>query len=330
MRAQKPQRYSDQAPTTQFDLSRAVVLSIAQLLCRKTFSGGDLGDPQFAREMNDEVVGGRRQMWLRDHRPFLDSVLQGMGYDCSEGSLERKAVEQKGSFKVRLKGSGSAAADAANSNWQADQKNFHADEDDPGCLRVVCVLWGPRTWFLKDSKVSNDWLRKEVVDRIRTKRRTLTKLQLSKAKKVARGKSRKLQLGFTVNCVVAGRQCAPVIEPFGKGWDTVSCRKVVGRTLRPTQLIHAVPTTNEVEEFGFGIPGTTGLLQGVEGEIRRIVVVLDGLPTPAAWGRGDGGCHESEIEEAAFKKTKIDISKKLRNGDDLCAEEEAFCIKHNL
>jgi len=39
---------------------------------------------------------------------------------------------------------------------------------------------------------------------------------------------------------------------------------------------------------------------------------------------------EPEIDAAAFKKTKVAILKKLRTGDELSSEEEAFCAEHNL
>jgi len=39
---------------------------------------------------------------------------------------------------------------------------------------------------------------------------------------------------------------------------------------------------------------------------------------------------EPEMDPAAFKKTKVAILKKLRTGDDLSSDEEAFCAEHNL
>merc|ERR1712146_84026 len=87
-------------------------------------------------------------------------------------------------------------------------------------------------------------------------------------------------MGVSVGCDVSAAQCAAVIEPCGIGWDTLTCRKVSGTFDRPTQLVHAVPTTCEVAKFGFGMPGTRGLLDGIDGQISRIVVVFDGLPMP--------------------------------------------------
>ena len=263
-------------PSIQFNLSRPAVRSVAQLLCTHKWCGGDLGDAGFFKAVNGEEDGGRRQMWLRDHPALFKSIMDGMGYDCSNGSQQKKELEEKGRFKIRLKGTGNHVPGSET------EKNFHADETEfSGCVRVVCVLWGPRTWFLQDSTRVNRWLRNEVVARVRSNRRSLSKAQLMAAKKAAKlKKNPKVELGFKVECLVSAAQCAPVIEPFGMGWDTLTCRKVEGTIGRPTQLIHAVPTSSEVAQFGFGMPGTRGLLEGVQGEISRVVVVFDGLPMP--------------------------------------------------
>ena len=263
-------------PSIQFDLPRDAVNAIAHLLCTRSWAGGDLGDPGFFRAENGEESGGKRQMWLRDYPVLLESVMAGMKYDCSTGSTERLLLEANGRFKIRVKGTCDTGA--------GTQKNFHADETEfRDCVRVVGVLWGPRTWFLDDSNRVNRWLHSEVIARVRSNRRSLTRIQLAAAKRAAKlKKCPQVKLGFTVGCVVAEKQCSPVIEPFGMGWDTLTCKRVLGTTSRPCQLVHAVPTSSEVGQFGFGMPGTRGLVDGVQGEISRIVVVFDGLPMPTA------------------------------------------------
>lgn len=261
-------------PRVSFDLTRAAVLEICGLLCRRRFEGGDLGDVGF--EVN------RRQptesiFLLRDYPAFLESVADAMGYEGSERGLLR----QHGTFKVRVKGSPDPNElpfggdhSVAGETLVETEKNLHidhADSADQG--RLVATLWGPRTWFLLEGTPVSEWLRQEV----------------QAVAKKRQGKERKVKpaaLDFDVQLQSAAHQCAAVIEQADatcRAWDSVTGQRLraVGTSAdaaRPIQIVHAVPTSAEVQQLGFGMPGTRNLLAGVPGAISRIVVVVDGLP----------------------------------------------------
>ena len=273
-------------PRVSFDLTRGAVLEICELICRRRFEGGDLGDIGFDvnRQRPTESI-----FLLREYPAFLESVANAMGYE----SLERSLLRQHGTFKVRVKGSpdlnelpvGAERSVAGEPPLPPEQqqqsetlaeteKNLHidhADSMDQG--RLVATLWGPRTWFLAEGAPASEWLRQEV--------QAVAKKRQGKERKV-----KPVALGFDVQLQSAPHQCAAVIEQADaacRAWDSVTGQRLraVGTSAdagRPIQIVHAVPTSAEVHQLGFGIPGTRDLLAGVPGAISRIVVVVDGLP----------------------------------------------------